>query len=546
MHEPRVSAAVEERSAHSPTGPSTSESRKADIRTRLGCLSLTFTDNVVAGTTDFTQHVADEGGLAGMSERDKARARLRAVAAGLEGFVLGLDAPSYRASLSSLDDRALRKVMYEAFSTRASDRGPRAGRFDNTPVLSEILELRYELARLSGLKNYAELALADGVIPDPDRAERYLLARHRQTRVRAQAELDGLWAFAKARGVPRGFSPWDLPYYSAQLEREELELFEELSSYFAFDDVLAIVLLLGAQVSGVTLTPETGETEASGRYRRCRASDADGSRRLGTIVLDAYGPEDGLGEARLRVLEQGVDEAPCILVECAFEQPETGAPHLLGSEELTTLFRSVGSALYLLVARDGQHAGRPLELSHGAGICADVAGRFFAQFIGDFGTLSTLARHHETGQRLPQALFEKLDRRRTFLANLRASQALDLTLFDLRVHRDHVPSDKATQLRVQVLDTFGQVRREQSVLPPSYWTRFANTATPIFVHGRAARLWELDWAEEVGAALYSDLRANGFSRAATGRLRETLWAPGTRDTLERLGSALGRAPRTGR
>jgi oligopeptidase A len=545
MHEPRVSAAAE-RSRHSPAGPSTSESRKADIRARLECLSLTFADNVVAATTDFTQHVADEGGLAGMSDKDKPRARLRALAAGLEGFVLGLDAPSYRAALSSLDDRALRKVMYEASSTRASDRGPRAGRFDNTPVLSEILELRYELSRLSGFKNYAGFALADGVIPDPDRAERYLLARHRETRALAQAELDGLWAFAKARGVPRGFSPWDLPYYSAQLERDELALSEELSSYFAFDDVLSIVALLGAQVSGVTLTPETCGTEAGGQYRRLRLSEGDGSRHLGTIVLDAYGPEDGLGEARLRVLEPGIDEAACILVECALERPETGAPTLLGPEELTTLFRSVGSALYLLVAKDVRQVGRTMEFSHGAGICADVAGRFFAQFIGDFGTLSTFARHHETGQRLPQALFEKLDRKRAFLANLRASQALDLTLFDLRVHRDHVPSNKATQLRVHVLDTFGQVRREQSVLPPSYWTRFANTATPIFVHGRAARLWELDWAEEVGTTLYSDLRANGFSREAADRLRETLWAPGTRDTLERLGSALGRAPLPGR
>ena len=545
MHEPIPSVAAEARGLGARAGPSGNELRTAEICAELSRLSQAFAENVVAATADFTMHIADADALAGMSEKERARARRRAQACGLEGFVLGLDAASYRAGVSCLDDRALRKAMYEAYSTRASDRGPRAGRFDNTSILSGMLELRYELARLLGFKNYAELALEDGVIPDPDRAERYLLSRHRETRARAQAELDRLWAFAKARGVPRGFSPWDLAYYAALLERAELEWPEELTSYFALDELVPGVLQLGAELSGATLERAPEEMEKAGERRSFRLRDRDG-KHLGTLELDVYGPEDGLGEARVRVLAENRDESPGVLVECAFERPESGGPTLLGPEELVTLFRSVGSALFLLATRALEQPCGSRQLSHGAEVCADVAGCFFAQFIGDFGTLSSFARHHSTGQRVPEALFEKLVRKLAFLPNLRASQALDLTLFDLRVHRDHVPMDKATQLRVQVLDTFGQVRREQSVLPPSYWTRFANTATPIFLHGRAARLWELDWAEEVGTALYSDFRASGYSREAAGRLRETLWAPGAGSASERLIAALGRAELPGR
>jgi oligopeptidase A len=511
-----------------------------DIRARLAHLSEGFAANVVAATADFTHHVGERARLAGMRERDLERARALARAHGVDGFTLGLDAASYRAAISSLDDRALRKTMYEAYSTRASDRGPRAGSFDNTAILSEILELRYELARLANFENHAQMALAGGVIADPDRAERYLLTRHRETRARAQAELDRLWAFAKARGAPRGFSPWDLAYYAELFAHEELGPSEELAAHFAFDDIATGVLLLGAELSGASLESEPRDTPVNGGRRSFRVSNG-GGEHLGTLVLDAHAPEDGLGEARVCV--RGLDGrlAPSVAVECAFERPPGAGPTLLGCDELATLFHGVGRALFLLVAREAEAAGPDGELAHGAELCADVAGAFFAHFLDDFGTLSTFARHHATGHRLPRALFEQLAQSRAFLASLRASQALDLTLFDLRVHRDHVPSHKATQLRVQVLDTFGQVRRELSVLPPSYWTRFANTALPIFAAGRAARLWERDWAEEVGAAMHAEFRASGYAREAAARLRQTLWAPRSGGAHERLTAALGRA-----
>lgn len=519
------------------------ETSQAAVLGRLSSLTREFAENVVAASADFRRHVSDEHELSGMTEQDKARARRAAVAVGLDGFVLGLDAASYQAALASLDDRALRKAMYEAFSTRASDRGPRTGRFDNTAVLSEMLELRHELARLAGFKNYAELALSEGVICDPDRAERYLLTRHRETRARAQKELDGLWAFAKARGVPRGFAPWDLPYYAAQLWREEQQSSDdELASYFAFDELSAAVPMLAERVAGVTLTAEPEGDEGRSAHHTFRATAPNGEH-LGWLELDAHGPNDGLGEARLCILDEVADQRPCIRVECGLESVPD-ARTLVGLDALDVLLRCLGSALFLLLTREPKDSPRLGALSHGAQLACDVAGRLCAQFVDDYPVLSSFTRHPTTAERLPPALFERLRRRRAFLPNLRASQALSLTLFDLRIHRDHVPSHKATQLRVQVLDTFSQVWREQSVLPPSYWTRFANTATPIFVHGRAARLWELDWAEEVATTLYSQLTGDAGS-GTSARLRETLWAPNAPGAIERLRAALGGAPLPG-
>jgi oligopeptidase A len=526
-----------ERAAPAPVAAA--NERRADIVERLEFLAGAFAENVAAATRDYSMHVPDENGLAGMLAADLERARRSAAKAGFEGgFLLTLEAPSYEAAVASLDDRTLRKTLYEAYHTRASDRGPRAERFDNTPILSEMLELRHELARSSGYENYAALALEGGPIADPDAAECYVLSCHRETRARAQRELDELWAFAKEKGAPRGFSNWDVPYYAAWFLRERFGITDELfRPYFALEELTAAVLLLGTEILGVKSVPLAQRTAAAGARREYRLYERSGSP-LGTLLLEPFGSGDASAEARVTLRHAPDAELPDVLVECGFEARLDGAPALLAPAEVATLFRLLGQAFFLVLSGARPGARVPSRCSE---LAAEIAGRFFAHFGEHFGTLHGFARHHETGERFSRELGDQLAVWRRFCAELAASQALELTLFDLRVHRDHVPARKATQLRVQVLDTFGQVRREQSVLPPSYWTRPANVAMSIFFHGRAARLWERDFTERKGTELFRAFEASGFSRESARRLEESFFAAGERSVVERLSGALGDA-----
>lgn len=515
----------------------TAESRRSgtralDIRARLSELSAAFAANLVAATHDFSK-LASESELAGLPARDLAGARRRARDRGQDGCLLTIDPRSFRAALQGLHDRALRKALYEAYTTRASDRGPCSGRFDNTPILSEMLELRHELAVLHGFANFAELALTDGVIPVPDEAERYLLGYHQGTKARARAALDQLWAFAKEQGVPRGFSNWDLPYYAAQWSRDELGLDEaEVRAHFGLERTVAGVRGLAERLLGLQIVPlEPGS--AAERFG-FRVSDAGGNL-LGELDLDVFGPDDVLREPGVRLFPGPSADLAIARVQCGFEPPEPGARVLLSHAEVELLFSGVGRGLYLLATRTQPGTTTDSRLSD---LGSHVAGSFFERFAQDFGVLSSFARHADSGDELSRALFDKLACERSAHGPVYTSHALELSLFDLRIHRDHIPSGKSTQLRVQVLDTLTQIRREQSVLPASYWTRFANSMTSIFAGDFAAKLWELDWAREQADRLFQAHQASGCSGASARRICDTWFAPGARELNARLASAL--------
>jgi oligopeptidase A len=523
-----------------PAGASTNRSGGDEaVVARLGELSRQFADNLTAATRDFAWHTSTESELAGLHPRDLERARRKAQASGVEGFLITLDAHSVAPALANLEDRALRKALYEAYTTRASDRGPRAGRFDNTAILSEMLELRHELARMSGFRNYAALALADGVFPDPDQAERALVVAHRGTRGQAQAELDTLWAFAKEKGVPRGFAVWDLPFYAAWWQREELGFdADQVREYLDLNASIEGALTFARDLLHLTLTPLPPATAPGGTHHGYRVSERDGAP-LGLLLLDVFGPDPWVSEERVRLLDERVDGLPVVAVECGFEAPWGDGPIQLAHSDLRVLFRCVGRALHLLLTRAGAQPGHaPPQALLGS----EVAGHLLERFASNYETLQTFARHCDTGSPLPRDLFSLLVRSNSAHAGLATSAALELELFDLRIHRDHVPSAKSTQLRVQVLDTFTQVRREQSVLPPAYWTRFANSSTAIFVHGRGARLWERDLARRLSAELYAALETTGFSGETTRRLREGLFAAGGQGVVQRLAASLDGAP----
>ncbi len=193
--------------------PDDARARFGEIALRLSELSAKFQENVIDSAQAWSKHVTDEALVAGMTAQGKAAARAKAQAKSLDGYRLTLDFPSYDAVMSYADNRELRRELYEAYSTRASDQGPLAGRFDNGSLMDEMLRLRHEQARILGLKNYVEVSLATKMAKSSDEVERFLLDLNARARRPAQAELGELKSFAKKSGGPSDFQVWDFLYY---------------------------------------------------------------------------------------------------------------------------------------------------------------------------------------------------------------------------------------------------------------------------------------------------------------------------------------------
>ncbi len=188
--------------------PPAEKARYKEISLRLSELQSKFEENLMDCTQAWSKLVTHEPELAGMTEAAKTAAREKAKAKNLggsrdgvpagsphsgvlsiEGWLLTLDFPSYDAVISKSSNRELRRELYEAYSTRASDTGPHERKFDNSALMSEILALRFELARLLGFGSFSELSLATKMADTPAEVDTFLRELAHKARPRAKAEL---------------------------------------------------------------------------------------------------------------------------------------------------------------------------------------------------------------------------------------------------------------------------------------------------------------------------------------------------------------------
>jgi len=526
------------------SGVSLPEGRKArfkEIALRLSALEAKFEENLLDSVQGFGKHVTDEARLVGMTEQGKAAARAKARARNLEGFRLTLDFPGYDSVVRHADDRELRRELYEAYATRASDQGPLSGRFDNGPLIEEILALRHEQAHLIGLSNYAEVSLETRMAESPHEVERFLLDLNARARPRALAELEELRAFARELHGLGDFQPWDTAYYSEKLRERRLGFSEdELRPYLPAPQVIQGMFAIVERLFGVRIEAVGGIPRWHPDVTTYAVREASGAP-VGLFYLDPYAREDKRGGAWMdecvgrRGARSGV-QRPVAYLTCNFSPPLAGQPGLLTHEEVRTLFHEFGHGLHHLLTRIDEAAVSGIR-----GVAKDaieLPSQFMENWCYDAATLRGLARHWKTGEALPDALLSKVRESRTFHAALATVRQIEFGLFDLRVHRDYDPARGA-----RVLEVLGRVRDEVSVLLPPSYNRMPASFTHIFAGGYAAGYYGYKWAEVLSADAFAAFEEASFAPEAGQRFRDTvLGQGGSRDAMDLFVDFRGRKP----
>ena len=235
--------------------PKEKQQRYGEIATRLSELGNLYSNNVLDATMGWTKLVTDEAELAGMPESALAAAKAQAEAKEQAGYLLTLDIPSYLPVMTYCDNQGLREEMYRAYSTRASDQGPNAGKWDNSPIMEEILALRHELAQLLGFESYAFKSLATKMAENPQQVLDFLTDLAKRARPQGEKELAQLRAFAKAEFGVDELQPWDIAYYSGRLG---FVLFYDLERYLARPQDIVAVWQGGMSFHGGLVGAATG------------------------------------------------------------------------------------------------------------------------------------------------------------------------------------------------------------------------------------------------------------------------------------------------
>ena len=520
--------------------PGKDKERFKAISLRLSELHAKFEEHLMDCVQAWSKHVTDERELDGMTEAAKSAAREKARAQGLDGWLLTLDFPSYDAVISKSINRALRRELYEAFATRSSEQGPHDKKFDNTALMSEILALRDEQAKLLGFANFAELSLATKMAESPDEVEKFLRDLAVRAKPRAQAELDELRALAREDGIE--LEVWDTAYYSEKLRERKLGLSDEaLRPYFPFPQVVRGMFDLVERLYDVKIEPVAGIPTWHADVTTYALKYRDGET-FGVFYLDPYArPATKRGGAWMdecvvrRKLAAGV-QIPAAYLVCNFTPPLGGQPALLNHDEVLTLFHEFGHGLHHLLTR--------VDEASVAGIrgvawdAVELPSQFMENWCYEPAILKLFARHWQTGDVMPDAMIAKLRADRQFQTGLATVRQLEFSLFDLLLHRDY---DAARGARVA--ETLDAVRRDVAVMTPPSWNRMPNSFSHIFAGGYAAGYYSYKWAEVLSSDAFAAFEESNFSAETGLRFRDTVLAlGGSREAMELFVAFRGRKP----
>ncbi len=518
-----------------PAGP---KDRFKALMQELAQLQSRFEEQVLDATQAWSRQVADPDLLTGLPAHVLERAAAAARALGREGWLLKLDQPTYVAVVTHADAASLRREFYEAWSTRASDQGPGAGRFDNGPVLAEILRLRHEAATLLGYASYAELSLATKMASTVPEVVSFLEELAGSYVPAARAEFAALEAHAG-----RPLQAWDVPYYADKLQQKLHSVSEEaLRPWFPLPRVLTGLYAIAERLYGLSIheREDVPLWHADARYFEIRNRDGE---VVGGFYTDLYARDQKRGGAWMgevvvrKRLGAGAAVRPVANIVCNFTPPSAGQPALLTHTDVLTLFHEFGHALHHLLTR--------IDYPSVAGIngvpwdAVELPSQLMEHWAWRPEVLPLVSAHVTTGEPLPAEVLERLLGTRTFHAGLAAARQLEFALFDFRLHaRAQAAGLPAVH---EVLDA---VRAQVGVVRPPAWNRFAFSFLHVFSGGYAAGYYSYKWAEVLAADAFAAFADAGvFDRATADRfLDELLSQGGSRDQMDAFVAFRGRRP----
>jgi len=507
---------------------------------RLSELTSQFSDNTLDATQAWTMLVTDEAELEGLPDSAKAGAADRAKAADKEGWLLTLDAPVFIAVMSHCKNAELRKEMYVAWTTKASDQGPHAGQFDNAAIMDEILKLRHEQAQLLGFANFGEESLATKMARDVNEVIRFLEDLARRAKPQAERELAELRAFAAEQGADQ-LEPWDIGFWSERLREARYSISEEeLRPWFPADTVINGMFAVVGKLFGIQFRQRDDVDTWHEDVRFYELVDDDGSVRA-AFYLDMYartGKRGGawMDDARIRRRRaDGSLQTPVAYLTCNFAPPAGGKPGLLTHDEVVTLFHEFGHGLHHMLTE--QDVSGISGINGVAWDAVELPSQFLENWCWTEEGIALISGHYETGEPLPKEKLEKMLAAKNFQGAMQMVRQLEFSLFDMRIHAEY-------QQGMDIYQVLKEVREQVAVIQPPAFNRFPNSFGHIFAGGYAAGYYSYKWAEVLSADAYSRFEEEGEFNEDTGRSfrSEILAKGGSREPMELFKAFRGREP----
>lgn len=520
--------------------------RHAEIQAKLSELTTKFEENILDATQSWFFHTENLKDLTGLPEHIIAFAQATAEQKKLSGYVLTLDAPCYIAVMKYADNTQLRQSFYTAFSTRASDQGPDARKFDNSNIMVEILKLREEQAKLLGFENYAQYSLVPKMATSVQQVLEFLFDLASRSKDFAKKDLDNLKQFAKNKFNLENLNPWDMSYIAEKLQQEKYAISDELlRPYFPEDKVFSGMFEVINKIYGMQVKEIKSFETWHKQVRFFEIYDEKNNLR-GKFYADLYARPQKRGGAWMDdcrgryIKSNGEINTPVAYLTCNFTQAVNDQPALLTHDEVITLFHEFGHGLHHMLTQ--------IDYVGAAGIngvswdAVELPSQFMENFCWQRDSVNLFSGHVETGEALSEDLFDKMLAAKNFQSGMAMLRQLEFSLFDFMLHSQPAPTNP--QGIQSVLDS---VREQVAVVIPPSFNRFQHSFSHIFAGGYAAGYYSYKWAEVLSSDVFSHFEEqdSGVLSREIGEkfLTEILEKGSSKEAMELFINFRGREPK---
>lgn len=513
---------------------SAAKARIMEVDKELSVLTMTFGDNLLKETNSYKLVIENEEDLAGLPEGVRSAA---AEAAGEEGkWVFTLQKPSWIPFLQYSEKRALREQLYKAMYMRSNN----GNEYDNNELISKMLELRIERARLLGYETHADFVLEERMAKESGNVYDLLMQVWEPALVKAKEEAAMMQTMIDRDGGNFKLASWDWWYYAEKIRQEKYQLDEEeIREYFSLESAKKGVFMVVNKLYGLKFELREDLPVYHDEVMAYEVKEADGSH-LGILYMDFHprpGKRGGAWSTSIRRahVENGKQITPVHLIVMNFTRPTGDKPALLSFDETLTFFHEFGHALHSMLTKCEYLA------TSGTSVATDFV-ELPSQIMENWGAhpdvLKDYARHYKTGEAIPEALLNKLDAASKFNQGFVTLEFTAAAILDMDYHT-------LTNASGIVANEFENKSMERIGLIDEIIPRYkSNYFQHIFAGGYSAGYYSYMWSEVLDKDAFNAFVENGLfdQETATSFRTNILEKGGSLDEMEMYVNFRGQEP----
>lgn len=528
------------------SGINLSKEKKKKYKTilvKINKLENLFNNNILDSTTNWEKLIENKNEIIGIPNNILLSAKILAKKEKKNGWLFKLNTPNYISIMQYANNEDLRKEMYYAYNTRASNQSAYSDKWNNSDIILEILSLRNELAKILGFKNYAEKSLYTKTAKSTEEILKFINILNNHAYKKGKNEIKKLIEFTKKYYGINKITPWNFHYYSEK-QKKKIYLIdnEDIKQFFPEKRVIYGIFKIVKKIYGIKIKKYINNNNWHPDVKSFKIYNKK-NNLIGKLNMDLYFREnknsgawmdDSIGRFKFN---DGNYQIPIANIICNFNKNYEINQSLLTHEEVITLFHEFGHALHHLLTNVDV-----LSVSGINGVpwdMVEIPSQLMENWCWQKEILEIISYNYKENIKTPEIILNKIINTKNYQSGIFILNQLKYSLFDIIIHKENLIKNEKQMNKI--LD---EIQKKTSIIKNPIWKHFPNTFSHIFTGNYAAGYYGYLWSDVIASDIFSKFIKEGILNKKIGSslLNNFLKIGGTKNIIKSIKNFLGRKP----